>query len=86
MQFTVQIPDDIGHRLAEVGGDLSRRALEALAIEELRAGRITEPELGRMLGLGRLQIDCFLKEHGVYENVTIEDIDQDIADLKSLGF
>ena len=86
MQVTVQIPDDIGRRLAEAGSDLSRRALEGLAIEELKAGRITEPELGRMLGLARLQIDGFLKEHGVYEDITIEDVDQDIADLKSLGF
>ena len=86
MQVTVQIPDDIGRRLAEAGSDLSRRALEGLAIEELKAGRITEPELGRRLGFARLQIDGFLKEHGVYEDVTIKDVEQDIADLKSLGF
>jgi hypothetical protein len=86
MQVTVQIPDDIGRRLAEAGSDLSRRALEGLAIEELKAGRITEPELGRMLGLARLQIDGFLKEHGVYEDVTIKDVDHDVTDLKSLGF
>jgi hypothetical protein len=86
MQVTVQIPNDIGRRLAEAGSDLSRRALEGLAIEELKAGRITEPELGRMLGLARLQIDGFLKEHGVYEDITIKDVDEDIADLKSLDF
>jgi hypothetical protein len=39
-----------------------------------------------MLGLARLQIDGFLKAHGVYEDVTIEDIERDLADLKSLGF
>jgi Uncharacterised protein family (UPF0175) len=86
MQVTVHIPDDIGRRLAEAGSDLSRRALEGLAIEEFKAGRITEPELGLMLGLARLQIDGFLKEHGVYEDVTIEDVDHDVADLKSLDF
>ena len=62
----------------------SRKALEAFAIEELKAGRITEPELGRMLGLARLQIDGFLKAHGVYEDVTIEDIDRDLADLRAV--
>ena len=87
MQVNVQIPDDIGRRLTEAGGvDLSRRALEALALEELKAGRITEPELCEMLGLARLQIDGFLKARGVYEDTTIEDVDRDIADLKSLGF
>jgi len=85
MQVTIQIPDDIGSRIA-CGGDLPRRTLEALAIEELRARRITEPELGQILGLGRLQIDGFLKAHGVYQDITIEDVDRDVADLKSLGF
>jgi hypothetical protein len=33
-----------------------------------------------------LQIDGFLQAHGVFEDVTIEDIDRDIVDLKNLGF
>ena len=85
MQVTVQIPDDIASRLAEAGGDLSRRALEALALEELKAGRISEPELCRMLGLARLQLDGFLKAHGVYEDYTLEDFEKERAALKSLG-
>jgi hypothetical protein len=86
MQVTIQIPDDIGNRIASGGGgDLPRRTLEALALEELRARRITEPELGQLLGLGRLQIDGFLKAHGVYQDITIKDVDRDVTDLKSLG-
>lgn len=84
MEVTVQIPDDIAARLAEAG-DLARRALESFALEELKAGRITEPELGRMLGLARLQIDGFLKSHGVYDDYTLEDFEQERAALKSLG-
>ena len=84
MEVTVQIPDDIAARLAEAG-DLSRRALEAFALEELKAGRITEPELGLMLGLARLQIDGFLKSHGVYDDYTMEDFEEERAALKSLG-
>ena len=42
MQVNVQIPDDIGRCLIEAGGDLSRVALENVALEALRAGRITE--------------------------------------------
>ncbi|HEX3743161.1 MAG TPA: hypothetical protein VHW09_04515 [Bryobacteraceae bacterium] len=59
MEVTVQIPDDIAASLAATGSDLSRRALEGFALEELRAGRITEPHLGKMLGLARIQIDGF---------------------------
>jgi hypothetical protein len=34
MEVTVQIPDDLASRMNASGGDLSRRALEALAVEE----------------------------------------------------
>ena len=85
-QVAVELPDDIAEKIEAGGRDLSRRALEAFVLEELKAGRITEPELGRMLGLARLQIDGFLKAHGVDDDITIEDVDRDIADLKSLGF
>jgi hypothetical protein len=64
-------------------GDLSRRALEAFALEEFRGGRITQPELRRMLGLARIQLDGFLKSHGIYEDVTLEDIERDVADLRA---
>jgi hypothetical protein len=85
MEFTDHIPDDIAERLGE--GDLSRRALEALALEEFKSGRITKPELRRLLGFGtRYQLDGFLKAHSVYEDFTIEDFERDVADLKSLGF
>jgi hypothetical protein len=85
MQVNVQIPDDIAPRLTPAGGDLSRRVLEGFALEELRAGRITEPELCQMLGLARLQMDGFLKAHGVYEDYTLEDFEKERAALKSLG-
>lgn len=81
MEVTLHIPDDIAAHLTQGGGDLTRRVLEAFALEELKAGRITEPQLG-MLGLARIQIDGFLKSHGVYEDITLEDVEQDVADLK----
>ena len=84
MNVTVRIPDDIAARISQ-GGDLSRRALEALALEELKAGRITEPDLGRMLDLARLQIDGFLKSHGVYQDYTLEDFEQERQALEELG-
>ena len=87
MEFTVQIPDDLASRISASGGDLSRRALEALALEEFRSGRITKPELRRLLGFGtRYQLDGFLKSHHVYENYTMEDFERDRDDLKQLGF
>jgi len=42
MDLTVRIPDDLASRMSASGGDLSRRALEALALEEFKSGRITK--------------------------------------------
>jgi hypothetical protein len=86
MEVTVRIPDDIATRMTQAGCDLSRRALESFALEELRAGRITESELGRILGLARLEIDGFLKDHDVYEDYSMADFEQERLALKDLGF
>jgi hypothetical protein len=87
MDFTVQIPDDLASRMSASGDDLSWRALEALALDEFKSGRITKPELRRLLGFGtRYQLDGFLKAHDVYEDYTMEDLERDREDLKQLGF
>ena len=88
MQLTLQVPDELAAHLGgeAVHAELERRALEAFALEELRAGRITERQLRKMLGLPRIRLDGFLKSHGIYEDVTLEDVERDIADLEaSLG-
>jgi Uncharacterised protein family (UPF0175) len=41
MQVTLHIPDDIAERLAATGGDVSRRALEAIALEGYREQVLT---------------------------------------------
>jgi hypothetical protein len=84
MEVTFQIPDEL------VGSDaakdnLSRRALEAFALEELRAGRINEPQLCEMLGLARIQADGFLKSHGVFHDYTMADFERERAALKRLA-
>jgi hypothetical protein len=87
MELTVRIPDELASRMSATGGDLSRRALEALALEEFKSGRITRPELRRLLGFGtRYQLDGFLKSHDVYEDYTMDDFEQDRDALKQLGF
>lgn len=87
MDVTVHIPDDIAARLCATGGDLSRRTLEGLALEEYKSGHITDPELLLLLGFhSRYELDGFLKAHGVYEDFTMEDFERDMADLQSAGF
>jgi hypothetical protein len=65
--------------------DLPLRALEAFALEELRAGRIDEVQLCQMLSLARIQVDGFLKSHGVFEEYTLEDFEEERRALKELG-
>lgn len=87
MQVTVDIPDDLAKRLEDAGGDLSRRALEALALEEYRGGRLTSPELRRVLGFEtRYELDGFLKAHGEYEPFGLDDLERQRRDLERLGF
>jgi hypothetical protein len=65
MDVTVHIPEELARRLTAAGYDLSRRALEALALEEYRGGGLTTAELGRVLGFGTdAALDDFLKAHG----------------------
>ena len=87
MELTVQIPDDLAQRLSAAGGDLSRRALEALVSEEYKQGHLTKPDLRRMLGFETSdQIDSFLKSHDVWIDYTIEDLEHERAGLRRLGF
>jgi len=86
MQVTVEIPDDVAERLKAAGGDLSRRALEAFALEEYRRGQLTKPELRRLLGSNtRDALDGFLKAHGVFESYTLDDLARERSDLERLG-
>ena len=86
MELTVHIPDDIAPRLQAAGGDLSRRALEALALEEYKNGHLTNAEMRRMLGFTTLtQIDGFLKDHGVFHDYTMEDLERERETFRRLG-
>jgi hypothetical protein len=88
MNVTIQIPDELACDLAASGGDLSRRALEAFALEEYKHGHLTRPAMRKLLGLAtRDQLDGFLKAHAVIEDLpTLDDFERECQDLRSLGF
>ena len=86
MNLTVHIPDELASRLGTTG-QLERRALEALALEEFKLGHLTRVELRKFLGFGtRAQLDAFLTAHGVFGTYTADDLAQDRRDLEQLGF
>ena len=88
MDLTVHIPDELA---AHLGGEavhdqLQRRALEAFALEEYKADRISKVQLRKMLGLERIELDGFLKAHDVYHDLfTLEEINQQVETLQRLG-
>jgi len=85
MNLVLHIPDDLAERLG-AGGDMERQALEALAAEAYRAGRISTDEVGRVLGLDGLDaIDGFLKAHEIYEPYTLADFEREQQALDRLG-
>jgi len=56
-----------------------------LALEGYRSDTLTEEQVRRILGYGtRMQVHAFLKEHGVYLNYDLEDLEQDMGNLRRL--
>lgn len=86
MNVVIRIPDAFAARLSAGGADLERRALEALAAEEYRAGRMTKPELCAALGFEVLdEFDGFLKAHDIYEPCTLADVEAERRAATELG-
>jgi hypothetical protein len=76
--ITVSLPEDIANHLAAGPGDLSRAALEGLALEGYRTGKLSSAQVRRMLGFAtRIQVHAFLKEHGVFLHYGPDDLEQD---------
>ena len=82
MTVTLEIPEELAQRL---GSEAARMSREALGLEALRQGLWSEAELGRFLGLGRLALDRFLKEHGVELTYSWDDLELDRAAHQDLA-
>ncbi len=79
MQIVIDLPEDVASELLACGRDLSRTALESLALEGYRSGRLSESQVRRLLNFGtRYEVHGFLKEHGVPLRFREEDLDRDI--------
>jgi hypothetical protein len=78
MQVHLDVPEDVALQFATEPGGITRAALEALAIEGVRSGKLSAHQARHMLGISsRYEMDGFLKEHGVLLPITIEDVARD---------
>lgn len=75
MQITLELPDEIANQSA--GKDLSRAALEGLVAEGCRAGWLSDHLAAEVLGLSRYELDGFLKEHGVFLDYSLDDLERE---------
>ena len=79
-------PDELSAALAAPGQDLSRAAFEALALAAYRERKISAAQLRQLLGYEtRMEVDAFLKNHGVELEYTLEDIERDRDTHRQLG-
>jgi hypothetical protein len=86
MELTIDLPQDISESLQGQWGDVSRHALEAVAIEGYRTGALTETQVKRLLGLEtRFEVHALLKDHGVPIHLTAADLEEDLAAHRDLG-
>ncbi len=61
MVLTLELPDSIAQALSSPGEtDLSRKALEALAIDGFREGKLSQYQVSQMLGMSRTETEDLL--------------------------
>lgn len=83
MNIAIEVPEDVARQLELRGGDLSRRALEALALDAYRSGEITAAEVQRMLHMSsRWEVEAFLKRAHAYLDYTEADLERDIEAIR----
>ncbi len=85
-QLTLNLPDELSAALSGAGQELSRAALEAIALEAYRERKLTIAQLRRILGFEtRYELDGFLKQHEVWLDYTWENLEQDRETHRHLG-
>lgn len=78
MQILFDVPEDVARQFAAEPGGITRAALEALAVEGVRSGKLTVHQARQMLGIrSRHEMDGFLKAHGVFLPITLDDVVND---------
>ena len=78
MDVHLEVPEELARQLASDSEDLARVALEALAVEGVRSGKLSVFQARDLLGIrSRYEMDGFLKSHGLFLDLTLEDVRKD---------
>lgn len=80
MEVRIQIPDDVAAQIQTDGGDLPRNVLEAYALQGYKSGQLSAYQVQEILGFETpMEVDGFLKSHGVYLDYTEEALEEDLS-------
>jgi Uncharacterised protein family (UPF0175) len=86
MHLSIDLPADISEALQGRWGDVSRHALETLAVEAYRTAVLSEDQVTRLLGFeSRFQVHALLKQYQVPLRYTRIDLEDDLSAHYALG-
>jgi predicted HTH domain antitoxin len=84
MQVTVEMPDQCAQQWGDTPDAVARHLLEDAAVERYRAGRLSQRQLGDLLGFNYWQTETFLQQRGVPMNYSSADLNSDRAALEKI--
>jgi len=84
MTISFELPQDIVQQIRTNGADLNGKAREAFLVELYREDAITHGQLSRALGLDSYDTDGVLKKHGVYLEISAEELRAEAAALRDV--
>ena len=81
VEITIKLPDVLAREFGATPEARSQRLTEDAAIQEYRAGRLSQRQVGEMLGLDYWQTESFLAKQNVALNYSLGDLQADRATL-----
>jgi len=86
MQINFDVPEEIARNFGEDAQSVERAALEGLALEGIRSGRLSRGQARRLLGFQTsYEVDGFLKAHGLAVQESLEEMQRDSELVLALG-
>jgi hypothetical protein len=83
-KISFDIPDSIDEQIRRVIPNLDDAAKEAFLVDLYRQGRLFHSEFANALGIPRYDADGVLQRHGVVDELTVEDLNEQIRTLDHL--
>lgn len=75
MDVHIDVPEEVARQFTAEPGGIARAAVEALAAEGVRSGKLTVYQARQLLGIrSRYEMDGFLKARGLFLPDTMEEV------------